>query len=263
MSATRDGLLQDIIANPDDDTPRLVYADWLDENGQEARAEFIRLQIHRERLPKKDRRRLAPEPREKKLAANHAREWLAPLPEWARLRGDDLIALDDVDINGFRRGFLQGVIAPTADIFLKEAPSAFATEPITHLYTGDAGFLTRMRSSAEFLSLVGLRFSHYTLGDEGAVILSRLPVMPRLRFLWLYKQEMGDRGLRALARWPGLATVRELQLGFNQFRATGVKALIASPHLESLKELYLGYSGLADKSKQALRERFGRVLKEC
>src|SRR5262245_43036044 len=39
-----------IRANPDDDTPRLVYADWLQENGDEARAEFIRTQIELEHL---------------------------------------------------------------------------------------------------------------------------------------------------------------------------------------------------------------------
>jgi uncharacterized protein (TIGR02996 family) len=36
--------LAHVLANPDDDTPRLVYADWLDEQGQDARAEFIRVQ---------------------------------------------------------------------------------------------------------------------------------------------------------------------------------------------------------------------------
>src|SRR5215212_7800179 len=33
-----------INANLDDDTPRLVFADWLQENGDEPRAEFIRIQ---------------------------------------------------------------------------------------------------------------------------------------------------------------------------------------------------------------------------
>ena len=33
-----------VIANVDDDTPRLVYADWLDENGDPDRASFIRTQ---------------------------------------------------------------------------------------------------------------------------------------------------------------------------------------------------------------------------
>ena len=39
------GLLADIAENPDDDTPRLVFADWHEENGDPARAEFIRVQL--------------------------------------------------------------------------------------------------------------------------------------------------------------------------------------------------------------------------
>src|SRR5215217_5840813 len=42
-------LLAAIRAAPDDDAPRLVYADWLDEHGQPERAEFIRLQCERAR----------------------------------------------------------------------------------------------------------------------------------------------------------------------------------------------------------------------
>jgi len=34
-----------ILAEPDEDTPRLVYADWLQEHGREERAEFIRAQV--------------------------------------------------------------------------------------------------------------------------------------------------------------------------------------------------------------------------
>lgn len=47
-------LLAAIIANPDDDTVRLVYADWLDENGRSERAEFIRVQIAVARTPADD-----------------------------------------------------------------------------------------------------------------------------------------------------------------------------------------------------------------
>lgn len=39
-------LLAAILAAPDDDAPRLVYADWLEEHGEETRAEFIRMQIN-------------------------------------------------------------------------------------------------------------------------------------------------------------------------------------------------------------------------
>jgi uncharacterized protein (TIGR02996 family) len=38
-------LLAAILATPQDDLPRVVYADWLDEHGQPERAEFIRVQI--------------------------------------------------------------------------------------------------------------------------------------------------------------------------------------------------------------------------
>ena len=41
----RDALLRAVCENPDDDTPRLVFADWLQEHGEGDRAEFIRLQI--------------------------------------------------------------------------------------------------------------------------------------------------------------------------------------------------------------------------
>ncbi len=53
VQSTRDGLLQAIAANPLDDTPRLMYADYLDEQDNDAdahRAEFIRLGVELERL---------------------------------------------------------------------------------------------------------------------------------------------------------------------------------------------------------------------
>jgi uncharacterized protein (TIGR02996 family) len=38
-------LLAAVLADPDDDAPRLIYADWLDERGECDRAEFIRVQV--------------------------------------------------------------------------------------------------------------------------------------------------------------------------------------------------------------------------
>jgi uncharacterized protein (TIGR02996 family) len=37
-------LYRSILAHPADDTPRLVYADWLEENGRSEEAEFIRVE---------------------------------------------------------------------------------------------------------------------------------------------------------------------------------------------------------------------------
>jgi uncharacterized protein (TIGR02996 family) len=45
-------LLRAILVDPADDAPRLVLADWLDENGEPERAEFIRLDIAARRNPR-------------------------------------------------------------------------------------------------------------------------------------------------------------------------------------------------------------------
>lgn len=42
---TEDFLIKDIIDSPEDDGLRLIYADWLEDNGHEVRAELVRLQI--------------------------------------------------------------------------------------------------------------------------------------------------------------------------------------------------------------------------
>src|SRR6187402_2898783 len=57
------GFLADIVANPADDTPRLVFADWLEDHGQTHRAEFIRLQCRLATMPEDDPHRLELEER--------------------------------------------------------------------------------------------------------------------------------------------------------------------------------------------------------
>jgi uncharacterized protein (TIGR02996 family) len=50
MNATEAGLLHAIRAAPDDDFPRLVFADWLEDQGKADHAEFIRAQIEYARI---------------------------------------------------------------------------------------------------------------------------------------------------------------------------------------------------------------------
>ena len=56
-----DALLRARLDEPDNDLPRLVYADWLDDHGSPDRAELIRVQIELAGLPEEppgaDRRR--------------------------------------------------------------------------------------------------------------------------------------------------------------------------------------------------------------
>src|SRR5690349_20661730 len=74
-------LLRALLAQPDDDTLRLAMADWLDENDQPARAEFIRVQIELTRgVEELDRRRHL-ELRQRDLLLAHEAEWVRPLAE--------------------------------------------------------------------------------------------------------------------------------------------------------------------------------------
>ncbi len=45
QAAERAGLIDDVLAHPGDDAPRLVFADWCEDNGEPERAEFVRLQL--------------------------------------------------------------------------------------------------------------------------------------------------------------------------------------------------------------------------
>src|SRR5437764_6172383 len=97
-----DAFLRAILAHPDDDLPRLVYADWLDERG-DPKGEFIRLQCELERLAPNDPGRKRLESREAALWAAHQSKWEAPL----RRLGAEYIR--------FHRGLPQRVAMSAAD----------------------------------------------------------------------------------------------------------------------------------------------------
>lgn len=99
--STETALLRTIRDMPDEDTPRLVYADYLEEEGNSARAEFIRVQIERANMSNDDARRNALEDREHELLAEHECAWLG-------------VAYDNMDeVAGwtFERGFVEEVAA--------------------------------------------------------------------------------------------------------------------------------------------------------
>src|SRR5437588_8349072 len=108
--------LQDIIEHPEQDAPRLIFADWLEEQGESDRAEFIRLQVRLARLGEEDPGRPELEDRAGDLLAEHEEEWAGPL------RG---LALDW----RFRRGFVEQVVLP-GQAFLDHAGRLFDTFPL-------------------------------------------------------------------------------------------------------------------------------------
>ena len=87
MTDEREALVAAIAAEPDEDTPRLVFADWLEENGEEDRAEFVRLECEIERgWPRHRRSNEEPSPRIRELVKradalfeHQCRFWIADL----------------------------------------------------------------------------------------------------------------------------------------------------------------------------------------
>lgn len=73
-----DAFLRAIAEAPDDDTPRLVYADWLTDQG-DPRGEFIHVQCRLAHLGEDDLRRPELEEREHELLTLHQEAWLGPL----------------------------------------------------------------------------------------------------------------------------------------------------------------------------------------
>jgi uncharacterized protein (TIGR02996 family) len=73
-----DAFLASIMESPEDDTPRLIYADWLEERG-DARGEFVRLVCKLARRGKKTARRDGLEVRARELLAGQKDVWTAAL----------------------------------------------------------------------------------------------------------------------------------------------------------------------------------------
>src|SRR5262249_50649041 len=109
----------DIRASPEDDGVRLIYADWLQENGQPERAEFIRAQVELARLGEDDPRREALADRQDELLAAHGDEWCSAL----------LYRHHPEDVR-FRRGFLEKMVSHTQD----EACAVLRSAPLRRLH---------------------------------------------------------------------------------------------------------------------------------
>lgn len=55
MMTEREALIAAVIQHPDDDTPRLIFADWCEENGEPERAAFVRVQCEIARMSLQDK----------------------------------------------------------------------------------------------------------------------------------------------------------------------------------------------------------------
>jgi uncharacterized protein (TIGR02996 family) len=160
----REALLRAVCENPDDDTPRLVFADWLQENGDEPRAEFIRLQCQATRLPVASSARQHKENRINHLLRAYEREWARDLPTPPGCRWGET----------FVRGFVADfTVIETQETWVLRA--CLDASPITSLSVS----CLRLEWEALFEAGYLNRLSEITV--ESACVESHTPALCKLR----------------------------------------------------------------------------------
>ncbi len=262
-----------IAYRPDDDLPRLVYADWLDENGDPERAEFIRIQIELANLSPIDPRREQLKARERELLRDHRERWGLDA-----FRGQSQV---------FRRGFVEevnvsaewlvsrpdslldpGLVRHLRAVGATQFTDRLARVPgLARLHTLDLtntvfgmpaqvrNFFTVARLD-DLRSLI-LRNTNFWEGDE-LNALADTPVAPRLRALDVSGNRLSDAGAQVLASRPEFGGLESLTFradGFEPYscvHAQGAAALADSTTLTRLKSLDLNDHFIGDAGVRAL-----------
>lgn len=210
----RAAFLEAIRSAPDDDGPRLVFADWLEEQGETERAEFVRGQIELERKPKRGSARGELAERVDQLKKKHFEAWFKPL---------SALCLGEMPI---RRGFVESM-EMVAQKFLDHAPVVFAAEPVGVFKFHDAS-ATIVRELVKFDPLV------------------------MVRKLTIYRCEIRHATMRLMAESPRVASLRWLNLGENRIGPSGAAALAESEHFANLEFLDVRHNSLGSDGASAL-----------
>ncbi len=238
MQTDAEAFLQRIRAYPDDDAQRLIFADWLDEEG-DPRGRFIRVQLALAELPPDAPARRKLQVEERDLLAAHREAWEVPF------RG---LATGCV----FNRGFVEEVNI-TARQFMRSAPELFAAAPIRHVHLFDVSDgLPAVVQSPYMSRLAALTVHAQHTGEPLARAVARSEHLARLKRLALTKNRLGDDAAEQLAHSPHLANLEELDLSENEIGETGGRALSASQHLGQLRSLELRDNRLGPAGAEAL-----------
>ncbi|MGL6074674.1 MAG: TIGR02996 domain-containing protein [Fimbriiglobus sp.] len=195
-----DALLGNILRDPDSDLPRLVYADFLEDTGDEAlvaRAEFIRKQIASVRDELNEQALVDFRIREKILLGKYGKDWLAPL----RVKGE---ALQNIGTHGiFERGFVERVWMPAA-IFITKGAKLFTKAPVIELRVTRTKLpeLEELLALPETAKLRAFDLCDRSLGDGTAELIAQSEVLTNFRQLRLKACGIHDRGAEAFLHTP-------------------------------------------------------------
>jgi uncharacterized protein (TIGR02996 family) len=231
-----EAFLADIIESPDDDSPRLIYADWLEDNGHSDRAAFIRLGCSMETMDEDDPQREELGKRHAGFIEEHGKEWAGPLANLA-------------DRYWFRRGFIEGIEIHAATL-LRHAEAIFCSVPVRDVRLHNAeGMTAGLAACPHLAGVTSLDLRGSTIRDAGLRELLSSPYrrrpftyLGRLRKLGLGRIGLTPGGLRdLLACSPLLPELTELDLGGNQLGSVAVDSLAASPLSGRLQVLDLSW----------------------
>jgi uncharacterized protein (TIGR02996 family) len=244
-----DALLAAIRAAPDDDAPRLIYADWLDEHGQPERAEFIRLQCQLATLPQYSPERQILEKREQELLRVYRSKWSQAIAPIAR----------DVE---FHRGFVD-TVAVGARKFVTHGDTLFDLEPIRNiklLRLGSSAVTAAEFAKARSLSRIRGLTLQGNLDADGLRDLIALPGLKQLTALCLEGTFDGD-GLEPIyaGRLPALESLR-CDTEVSVVSEANLQRLVNSKGARSLKHLNLQHHNLKVAGVQAIAK--SKYLKE-
>ncbi len=265
LSPDEAALLKAVRADRNNDLPRLVYADYLDDHGRPERAELIRLQCEHERLHP-DRVRLTHrghmlriERRERieQLLRAHGRGWLRELPKWA------VEGWTPVWTGGepFRRGFIES-FDPSASAFVRNGPQLLDRMPVRclRLFYARAVWDEVIRCNwLREVPEIDLRVAE--LSDDELVRLASAEWLVGTQSLGLRGNSARDAGARALADCRHLCNLRHLDLASNELTLAGVRALAGSPYLATLETLDLCWNAHLNHARYEVRRLFAGRLR--
>ncbi len=279
-------LLAAIAAHPHEDTPRLMYADWLQENGRPVRAEFIRVQIEiarRDHLPREALNQYVDLfQRNQELIDGHRAELLGPLavlpaemqiefrrgfPEFIELpvrsflthseRISELRPLPRVGVTGVADRWLTFLLNPHTSCVTQFSGYSNHPEDVSPEYPiSESDLIEGIERMARLESLdlegCGISDLHCDLAFSFSV--------PALRNLDLSNNLITDGGVIDLIRTDLPRQLRRLILGGNDITDIGAVALAErwpAGDADRLEHLNLRFTNIGQVGQAALLRRFG------
>lgn len=224
LLSQHEAFLRAIFDAPDDDTPRLVYADFLQENGDEARARFIRWQCGHGERPAS--------------VPDFPEQYVRGFPRHWKTTAVSLEQLRDAD--ALRRKLALACPASFAVGGVKLCEGRITSgEPFDTLFA-----LSAFARVAE-LNLAGDEIEEADAADAMFTPFRLEPVIT-------------TAGVEALARHRGVRRITSLILTNNNLDSDAARALVKSPYLDNLKRLQLLQGNrFRGRVWQQVIERFG------